>query len=446
MIRQLALAASAVLLLATSTGAQESSRNEAPDWQKALRLRGRFKEEFAYRLPDPSGVSKLKTVGWLESKYDFSESVNLRLQGRAWWDGAFEVTDRYPREVERDQQTDLSLRQALLSISAGPFDVRLGRQQIVWGEAISTFVTDVVNPKDFREFVLPEFSEIRIPLWALDASYTFGKNLVVEAVWTPDLRFSKIPKPGAEFEFFRQPSPPNSIVILEEEQKPSVTLGNSQGGGRISYLISGWDLSLLYYDGFDPTIVLFRRQTGSLPNGTPIFALTPSHPRLHMIGGTVGKSIEPVVIRGEVLYTIGKLYGTSSLADTDGVVRRDTLDYLLSLDYTFFEKLETTWQFTQKILMGSPDGIERGAVEGRVTSALALRISTGFLDDTLNPSALFVVNVNRGDYRISPKLEYLLAEAVTITFGADFFGGPQETLYGQFNKKDRVYTEITYRF
>jgi len=40
--------------------------------------------------------------------------------------------------------------------------VRLGRQQIVWGEAIGTFVTDVVNPKDFREFVLPDFSELRI--------------------------------------------------------------------------------------------------------------------------------------------------------------------------------------------------------------------------------------------------------------------------------------------
>jgi hypothetical protein len=397
-------------------------------------------------VPDPSGVSKLKTIGWLESKYDFSESVNLRLQGRAWWDGVFEVSDRYPRDVERDQKTDLSLRQALLSVSAGPFDVRLGRQQIVWGEAIGAFVTDVVNPKDFREFVLPEFSEIRVPLWALDASFTPMKNLVIEGVWTPDLRFSKIPKPGAEFEFFRQPPPPNSVVTLAREEKPSVTLGNSQGGGRISYLISGWDLSLLYYDAFDPTLVLFRRQTGSLPNGTPIFVLTPRHPRLHMIGGTVGKSIEPVVIRGEMLYTIGKLYGTPSLSDADGVVRRDTLDYLLSLDYTFFDKLETTWQFTQKILMGSSNGIERGAVEGRVTSGFALRISTGFLDNTLNPSVLAVVNMNRGDYRISPKLEYLPADAVTITIGVDVFGGPRETLYGQFDRKDRVYVEMGYRF
>jgi hypothetical protein len=153
-----------------------------------------------------------------------------------------------------------------------------------------------------------------------------------------------------------------------------------------------------------------------------------------------------VVIRGEFLYTIGKLYGTPSLADADGVVRRDTLDYLLSLEYTFFEKLETTWQFTQKILMGSSDGIERGAVESQVTSALALRISTGFLDNTLNPSALFVVNLNRGDYRLSTKLDYLATGALTLTLGADFFGGSRETLYGQFSRKDRAYLEAGYRF
>src|SRR5262249_1397810 len=161
-----------------------------------------------------------------------------------------DLTDQYPANVERDQEVDVDLRQALLSVSAGDFDLRVGRQQIVWGEALSTFITDVVNPKDFREFVLPEFSDIRIPLCALDATYTLGKGLVLEGVWTPDVRVNRFPKPGAEFEFFSLPLPPN--VRLASEQKPPMTLGNSQGGVRVSYLVSGWDVSVLYYDAFDP--------------------------------------------------------------------------------------------------------------------------------------------------------------------------------------------------
>jgi len=127
-------------------------------------------------------------------------------------------------------------------------------------------------------------------------------------------------------------------------------------------------------------------------------------------------------------------------------VRSDTLDYLLSLDYTVFGKLDTTGQLTQKILMGSAAVIHRGAVEDRVTSAVSLRLATGFFENTLNPSILVAVNVNCSDYRISPRLDYLLTGALTLTVGADVFAGPPQTLYGQFAHKGRAYVEVEYRF
>src|SRR5882724_4338899 len=200
------LAAALLLAFAASAGAEEG---EPPAWAKALRLRGRLAEEFAYRLHDPGDVSKIKTLGWLEGKYAVSESVAVRAAVRGWYDAVFEATDRYPANVERDQKTDLSLREALLLVGRGDLDVRIGRQQIVWGEAISTFVTDVVNPKDFREFVLPDFTELRIPIWALDASYS---------------------------------------------------LARSEGGMRLSVLREGWDVSLIYYDEADKSPVFFQRR------------------------------------------------------------------------------------------------------------------------------------------------------------------------------------------
>src|SRR5262249_18381709 len=149
----------------------------------------------------PGDVSKIKTIGWLEGKYTFSEAANLRLGARAWYDAVFDATDRYPGNVERDQKTQFDLREALLSISRRELDLRVVRQQIVWGEAIGTFVADVVNPRDLREFVLPDFSELRIPIWALDFSYRLRQGLVFEGVWTPDTRIDTLPKLGAEFQF-----------------------------------------------------------------------------------------------------------------------------------------------------------------------------------------------------------------------------------------------------
>src|SRR5437660_2233250 len=140
------LAAAMLLAFATCAGADEA---EPPEWLKPLRLRGRLAEEFAYRLHDPGDISKLKTLGWLEGKYTLSEAANVRVTTRGYYDAVFAATDRYPDNVRRNQEKELELREAIVTLSHGDFDVRVGRQQIVWGEAISTFVTDVVNPKHF---------------------------------------------------------------------------------------------------------------------------------------------------------------------------------------------------------------------------------------------------------------------------------------------------------
>jgi len=73
-------------------------------------------------------------------------------------------------------------------------------------------------------------------------------------------------------------------------------------------------------------------------------------------------------------------------------------------------------------------------------------VTTGFFDNTLTPTLLFVVGVNRGDFRLSPRIDYLLSQAVTLSLGADLFEGPRLTLYGQFDRNDRVTLTTTWRF
>ncbi len=445
MTRLLLVAVTALSCLVAPAALAADEDRLLPDWAKSLRLRGRLKEEFAYRIADSPDFAKIRTIGWGDGKYDFSESLNLRVEVRAWWDGVFDATDRFPHEVRRDQQTELSLRQALLSWSAGPADVRVGRQQIVWGEAIGTFITDVVNPKDFREFILPDFTEIRIPLWALDVTYHIAEGVNLEGVWTPDVRFNRNAKPGSDFEFrspaFQFPGP----VVTRSGEQEQFDFGESAGGFRLSWLTKGWDLSLIYYDTKDPFQVLRQRRVPQ-DAGPPTTFLEPTHPRVHIVGGTVAKSIEPVVVRAEAAYTIGKRYETTDPTDSDGVVRRDTLDYLLGVDYTFFRTLDTAFQFSQKVLAGSAAHLRNGPVEDQVTSLVAVRVTTGFLDNTLNPTLLVIVSLNRGDYRISPKIEYLATGSVTIVLGAEVFGGPGHTLFGQFDSSDRAYLDVTWRF
>src|SRR6266446_3787305 len=412
--------AAAILLLGFAASAC-ADEGEPPEWLKALRLRGRLAEEFAYRLHDPGDVSKLKTLGWLEGKYAFSDAVAVRAAVRGWYDAVFDATDRYPANVERDQKTDVSLREALLTVGHGDFDVRLGRQQIVWGEAISVFVTDVVNPKDLREFVLPDFSELRIPIWAVDATYRLAEGVSVEGVWTPDTMPNKLPKQGAEFQFARFPYRFRNPVVRLPDDADEFSLARSEGGVRLSVLRQGWDVALIYYDEADKSPVLFQRRVAQPPG-------------------------PEVVVRAEAAVSLGKRYETANPLDPDGVVRRDTLDWLVGVDYTFFETVDTALQLSQKVLMGSATNLTRAGVAAQVTTSVALRVTTGFFDNTLNPTVLFVAGVNRGDFRLSPRIDYLVSGAVTLSVGADLFEGPHRTLYGQFDRNNRVTFTTTWRF
>src|SRR5437773_11301131 len=108
----------AACCLATAAGVEGAAPEEAGG-AAALRVRGRVAEEFAYRLHDPGDVSKLKTLGWLEGKYTFSEAANLRVGARGYYDAVFAATDRYPDNVRRNQARALELREAILSVSHG---------------------------------------------------------------------------------------------------------------------------------------------------------------------------------------------------------------------------------------------------------------------------------------------------------------------------------------
>ncbi|MBI2206744.1 MAG: DUF1302 family protein [Candidatus Rokubacteria bacterium] len=434
----------AVSLTAVSVVAAEM-RDEAAETGRAWRVRGRVAEDFAYRLHDPGDVAKIRSTGWLDGKYTFSESVNVRAAARGWYDAVFEATDRYPANVERDEKTDVSLREAVLSVSRGDVDVRVGRQQIVWGEAIGTFVTDVVNPRDFREFILPEFSELRLPIWVLDATYRIREGLSVEGVWTPDTRTNKLPKQGAEWEFARIPLRVRSPVVRLPDRADEFSVARSEGGARLSALVDGWDTALIYYDLADKSPVFFQRRVAQAA-GPDVIVLDPKHPRMRIVGATLAKSIEPIVLRSEAALTIGKRYATSDPLDADGVVRRDTLDYLVGVDGSFFGHLDAALQVSQKILTGSATNLTRGTVEAQATTSVTVRVGSGFFENTLNPTVLLAINANRGDFRLSPRVEWFVTGAVTIAVGADVFEGPRPTLYGQFDRNDRVYASTTWRF
>ena len=61
------------------------------------------------------------------------------------------------------------LRELYVDTTAGDWDVRLGKQQVVWGTADGAKFMDMINPTDYREMAQNVMAESRIPVWMISA-------------------------------------------------------------------------------------------------------------------------------------------------------------------------------------------------------------------------------------------------------------------------------------
>ncbi len=398
----------------------------------AMRIGGYLQNETAYRTSAPDDLSKVRNIFFLEGSGRLGMNVSYKVSARAVYDAVFDLTSNFNEEVEDDQEFEVDLRDTYVDISLGDWDVRLGRQQIVWGEAVGLFFADVVNAKDLREFVLPDFDYIRIPHWGADVELTKG-DVYIEFVWIPVLEFNKTGVAGSEFPP-AVPVPDGVTYTIRGTNEPGDNFRNSEAGGRISYFFEGWDLSVFYLYTWDKFPAYFRTIDSSTR-----YTFNPEHKRLNVGGFTLAKEISDIILKTEFVYSEGKYFAVIDDKDSDGVVRKASIDYLVGMDYTLWDRLDINVQFMQRIIPGYKDTIFR---EERIRSTASIRLKTGFRDNTIEPEILIISSLEETDMMIRPKIEFTWGGRWRFRLGADIFEGKNDGVFGQYDTKDRVYTEL----
>jgi hypothetical protein len=404
----------------------------------ASRPTGFFQSALAYAISSPDHLSKFRNMLEAGSEGHLTADTAWKISGRIAYDAVFDLNDYYPTAVRDDQQLEYSLRETYMDISAGDWDFRLGRQQIIWGEMVGLFFADVVSAKDLREFVLPEFDILRIPQWAVRSEY-FKGDFHGEAIWIPYPSYDNIGVPGSEFYPYPNPPPPGYGMAITGEHRPAGSLGDSNYGLRLSDLVGGWDLSAFYYSSMDTAPTFFRKV---VTTPVPTFVYTPDHKRIQQFGGTLSKGYLDTVLRVEMVYTQDRRFAVTRLSDADGVVQKGSLDYAVGLDYTLPHSSRINIQFFQRWI---PDH-DSAMTAKRLESGASFYASTKLMDGNLEPRLLVITGLSRGDWMARPRLLWNLNGNWRWVLGADMFGGPPTGLFGQYDGKDRIYTELRYIF
>lgn len=407
---------------------------EGPATAPKTSVTGFYQNDLAYTYAGKRHWSRFNNTLDLSAQASTQTGMGWKLGGRVYYDPIYDLADHYPEAVRDDQRFEAMVREAYVDLHAGDWEFRLGRQHIVWGEMVGLFVADVVSAKDLRQWVLPEFDLIRIPQWAARAEH-FAGNFHAELVWIPYMSYNDIGKPGAEFYPFSPPSVPGVQTVFNKEKKPT-GLDNSAYGARLSWLQNGWDVAGFYYSANDLDAA-FSRQ--AVP-GSILY--TPIHTRIRQLGATLGKDLGPFVLKAEAVYTLDKFLMTTDPLDADGLVKQEVLDYVVGLEWSLPEETRINAQFYQRWLPNHVTGL----VLDRTESLVSFLFSTQALHPRLEPELLVARSLNRADWSAQFKVTWKADGNWRLAAGVDVFEGPSDSLFGFYDDRDRVYTELRYTF
>jgi hypothetical protein len=345
---------------------------------------------------------------------------------------------RSSRPARIGDRTTLELRELFIEGRVGKSDVKIGRQQTVWGNALGLKVLDVLNPVDFREFILAEFEDSRIPLYSVNVETPIGES-TLRTVWILDQTYADLPPPGSTFEFTtpllvpRKPTGLPFPIEVDSIDRPGRLLRDSDVGFEFATALGGVDVTLNYLYHYDDFPIPFVTPPDG--PGQPL-RVDLEYRRTHLIGGTASKFVGPLRLRTEFGYSTDKYLTNENPADRDRVSHFADFSYVLGFDFFGLPRTVLGFQFFQNIISRDADDefLERDRTETNMTF-FARRT---FLDDKLEFRTIVLHSLNRADGILRPRLTYTARGDLNVFLGADVFYGTKGGFFGQFKERDRI--------
>jgi hypothetical protein len=333
---------------------------------------------------------------------------------------------------------DIELRELYVDAQLGNSYLRLGKQQIVWGQADGLKVLDLVNPQSFREFILDEFEDSRIPLWSVKWEVPLGEAWNAQLLFIPDQTYHQVPANGAftptSPELVPRP-PPGVPVTVAEPRVPDRVVADADVGAQLSAYLDGWDVTLNYlYHYYDTPVVSVVR----LPAEVRIEI---DHRRTHTFGGTLSKAFGDFTLRAEVGYSTHRYFITDDPVDSDGLVQAGELSYVVGVDWMGM----TDTLISAQIFQSLADVGDR-ATRDRVETDITLLARRTLANDTIELSALAIHDADRGDGLVTGKISYAYQSNLRLRLEASVFYGSRAGRFGQFDRRDRVLIGVEYGF
>jgi hypothetical protein len=346
---------------------------------------------------------------------------------------------------DKDELYYLELNEAYLTIDTERMDFIFGKKMMRWGTGDGINPMDLINPRDYRDPIASARADARLPILLANGIFLLGP-VTIEGVLIPKPEVNKFSLPNSPWEpeglrELRKIAESGEIVLASKKE-PDTWFKNAEFASRVSAVWKGFDLALLYYNGYTDDPAYYRDY---LADGRMRF--TPRYQHYQAYGFNFAKGFDRATVRGELAVKPGLLFSIdpddpSYEKDSDGLVTRDLYQGVIGIDRTFFTNLYVNLQFFADII---EDG-QKALAARRKTHGITFEISDKFLDDDLNAGFRGMYFTSNEGSACEIFAEYKIGDNWQIAPGYMFFNGPRDSRLGQFDDNDMVYLRLRYSF
>ena len=408
-------------------------------------------------------IETLHGVRWNDAKknleYGASRSI-ARINGEVSAGSSYAVMSAAAEYNYRNPaRTGFRLNEAYYRYSGEIWDISVGRQVIVWGQADGFKLTDVLSARDSSEFIAFSGDEARLPSDSIRLRF-FHDLFTFEAVAVPFFTPNKLPRFGFEEgakdglyyidtpDTFSTPFGTVPVHYTKTESAKPKMFTDTEAAARFSFFLPGIDFSVSGFYGWDKTPEFMKRGEweGQLANPSlpfhPILnkfipakekaelILDTCYNRIWMAGFDAAIPAGDVTIRLETALVGDRKFEPKQAnlikgitftdramhVQFDQAIKKHQLLMLAGVDW-----MKDSWtlsgQYFEDLILNHKNDIERPMHKGFVS----LNVSKTFLRETLKLSASGVIDVNYGSTFSTYSVAYALTDNISFALGGDVY-------------------------
>jgi hypothetical protein len=358
------------------------------------------------------------------------------------------------RPIYEGNNAELELREWYVDTEMAGVFWRLGKQQVVWGQADGLKVLDVINPQSYREFILDDFDDSRLPLWMINAEIPIGDEDSLQFLLIMDPSYHRFANNGSDYLITSPLLVPQPLVGITmsvfEEHKPNNVIKDSDIGLRYSKFYQGWDLTFNYLYHYLDNPVFYQTLKGDS------LTIDAEYQRNHLFGISASKALGDWTIRSELGYSTQSYHllavNSQVFLANKGIGGSKDLSSVIGVDWQGLSDTMLSIQWFQSTLLDDLSEREIGLdtesamYRSKQNQMWSFLLKKSFANETWQFEALTLYGAEKHDSSIQMELSYMVESNVKIWLGADLFAGNKQSLLGQFRDTDRLLMGVEWGF